>query len=187
MLRPTLVAAATAAAVSMLPGTAGAATGQQVWSQAGCAGCHTLAAAGSTGNGGPNLDYLRPSSAAVAAQVTSGGGGMPSFGGSLTSSDIQALATWVSSVAGGTTASAPASTPSSGTLPPPTVPLSKMSAAKVKRLQRNLARLGFFHHAVTGYYGPITTKAVRRFQRSVGLKADGVWGPQSAAALKTRL
>ena len=187
MVRSTLVAAAAAAAVSMLSGTAGAAAGQQVWSQAGCGGCHTLAAAGSTGNAGPNLDYLRPSSAAIAAQVTTGGGGMPPFGGSLSSSEIQALASWVSSVAGGTAASAPASTPGTGTLPPPTVPLSTMPAAKVKRLQRDLARLGFFHHVVTGYYGPITTTAVKHFQLSVGLKADGIWGPRSEAALKARL
>ena len=62
-----------------------------------------------------------------------------------------------------------------------------MSTAKVKRLQRNLAKLGYFHHVVTGYYGPITTKAVKRFQTSVGLKADGIWGPRSEAALKARL
>jgi cytochrome c553 len=176
------VLAAATAAVSMLPAAAGAATGPQVWSQAGCGGCHTLAAAGSTGNAGPNLDYLRPSSAAVASQVTYGGGGMPSFGGSLSASEIQALATWVSSVAGGTTSGAGAST-----LPPPTVPASTMPAAKVKRLQRDLGKLGFFHHAVTGYYGPITTKAVKRFHRSVGLTPDGVWGPRSQAALSARL
>jgi cytochrome c553 len=179
---PTLAAAA--AAVSMLPATARAGTGQQVWSQAGCGGCHTLAAAGSTGQGGPNLDYLRPSSAAVAEQVTSGGGGMPSFGGSLSSSSIQALASWVASVTGGT---APTSAAPAPGLPPPTVPTSAMPTSKVKRLQADLAKLGFFHHVVTGYYGPITTKAVKRFQRSVGLRADGVWGPQSEAALKARL
>ena len=186
MVRSILVAAAAAAAVSMLPGTAGAATGQQVWSQARCGGCHTLAAAGSTGSVGPNLDDLRPSSGAVAAQVTDGGGGMPSFGSSLSSREIQALAGWVSSVAGATGAT-PASSPSPGTLPAPTVPLSTMSAAKVKRLQRDLARLGLFHHVVTGYYGPITTTAVKHFQLSVGLKADGIWGPRSEAALKARL
>ena len=104
---------------------------------------------------------------------------MPSFGGSLSGAEIQALATWVSSVAGGT--------PGAAGLPAPTVPTSTMSTTKVKRLQRNLARLGFFHHVVTGYYGPITTKAVKRFQRSVGLTADGIWGPKSEAALRARL
>jgi cytochrome c553 len=174
-LKRVLALAGAAATVSILPGTAGAGTGSQVWSQAGCGGCHTLAAAGSSGSAGPNLDYLRPSSAAVASQVTYGGGGMPSFGGSLSTSDIEALATWVSSVAGGT-----ASTPAAA-------PTSSLPTAKVRRLQQDLAKLGFFHHVVTGYYGPVTTKAVKRFQRSVGLAPDGIWGPRTAAALKARL
>ena len=89
------------ATLVLLPATAQAATGPQLWSQAGCGGCHTLNAAGSTGRNGPNLDSLRPSASAVASQVTYGGGGMPSFGGSLSSSDIQALASWVSQSAGG--------------------------------------------------------------------------------------
>jgi mono/diheme cytochrome c family protein len=167
--------AAVGAAFS-LPAAAGAGTGPQVWSQAGCGGCHTLGAAGSTGNAGPNLDALRPSSAAVSAQVTYGGGGMPSFGGSLSSSDIQALASWVSSVAGG----APGATAAAA-------PQTSLSTGKVRRLQHDLARLGFFHHVVTGYYGPVTTKAVKRFQRSAGLTVDGIWGPKSEAALKARL
>jgi len=174
-LKRVLALAGAAAAVSILPGAAAAGTGSQVWSQAGCGGCHTLAAAGSTGSAGPNLDYLRPSSAAVASQVTYGGGGMPSFGGSLSTSEIQSLATWVSSVAGGTTST------------PTAAPSSSMSTAKVRRLQSGLAKLGFFHHVVTGYYGPVTTKAVKRFQRSVGLTPDGIWGARTAAALKARL
>jgi mono/diheme cytochrome c family protein len=175
-LKRVLALAGAAAAVSILPSTAGAGTGSQVWSQAGCGGCHTLAAAGSTGIAGPNLDYLRPSSGAVASQVTYGGGGMPSFGGSLSTSEIQSLATWVSSVAGGTTSSTPAAAPQ-----------SSMPAARVRKLQSGLAKLGFFHHVVTGYYGPVTTKAVKRFQRFVGLTPDGIWGPKTAAALKARL
>src|SRR5690242_2613671 len=59
-------------------GGAAASGGARVWADAGCGGCHTLAAAGASGQGGPNLDQLRPSAAAVAAQVSSGGGGMPS-------------------------------------------------------------------------------------------------------------
>jgi mono/diheme cytochrome c family protein len=165
------VLAAAAAAVSIVPATAAAGTGPQVWSQAGCGGCHTLAAAGASGNAGPNLDYLRPSSATVASQVTYGGGGMPSFGGTLSSTDIQALAAWISSVTGGSAAA----------------PSSSMPAPRVRQLQRNLAKLGFFHHVVTGYYGPVTTKAVKRFQRSVGLTPDGIWGPKSEAALKAHL
>ncbi len=62
-----------------------------------------------------------------------------------------------------------------------------MTVTAVRRLQAALARLGYFHHAVTGYYGVVTTAAVTRFQRSAGLRADGIWGPLSQAALTTRL
>jgi mono/diheme cytochrome c family protein len=65
-----------------------------------CASCHTLAAAGSTGTVGPNLDQLKPSDAIVAHQVTNGGGGMPAFGSSLSKAQITAVAAYVSSVAG---------------------------------------------------------------------------------------
>jgi murein L,D-transpeptidase YcbB/YkuD len=161
--------------VALLPGVARAANGAGIWAQAGCGGCHTLAAAGAAGQVGPNLDVLRPSSAAVAAQVTSGGGGMPSFGSTLSASDIQALAAWVAASAGNSTASG-AATPASG-----------LSTSAVTRLQRNLLRLGYFHGPVTGFYGPLTTAAVKRFQHSAGLAVDGIWGPRSAAALRQRL
>ncbi len=65
-----------------------------------CASCHTLAAAGSTGTVGPNLDQLKPSDSLVVKQVTNGGGGMPAFGSSLSKAQIQAVALYVSSVAG---------------------------------------------------------------------------------------
>jgi mono/diheme cytochrome c family protein len=169
MKRP-LVRAATAAAVLFVPGAAYGANGAQLWSQSGCGGCHTLATAGATGQVGPNLDVLRPSSDAVAAQVTSGGGGMPSFAPALTSTQIRALATWVSTSAGG---AAPAA--------------SGLGTTATVKLQRELAKLGFFHGPFTGFYGPLTTSAVKRFQRSAGLHPDGVWGPLSAAALTKRL
>jgi len=54
--------------------------GKAVFSSAGCTGCHTLAAAHSTGTLGPNLDGLKPDYRAVTAQVTNGGPGMPAFG-----------------------------------------------------------------------------------------------------------
>ncbi len=161
----------------VLPGTAGAATGSQLFSSAGCSGCHTLAAAGAAGSAGPNLDQLRPSASAVASQVTYGGGGMPSFGSSLGAANISTLATWVSSVAGGSSSSAGASANASAS------GVAGLSTAEVKKLQRGLARLGYFHHAITGYYGPVTVAAVKAFQKAVGLKSDGVWGPKTAAAL----
>jgi mono/diheme cytochrome c family protein len=65
-----------------------------------CASCHTLAAAGSTGTVGPNLDQLKPSDALVVHQVTNGGGGMPAFGSTLSKAQIQSVAKYVSTVAG---------------------------------------------------------------------------------------
>ena len=68
--------------------------------KAACASCHTLADAGIKGTIGPNLDQLKPNMARVIRQVTNGGGGMPAFKGTLTPAQIQAVAQYVSSVAG---------------------------------------------------------------------------------------
>jgi cytochrome c553 len=77
------------------------AAGGQVFASAGCGGCHTLSAAKSDGQTGPNLDELKPSSAAVARQVSTGGGGMPSFKGRLSQKQIADVASYVSSSAKG--------------------------------------------------------------------------------------
>jgi len=74
--------------------------GGQVFASAGCGGCHTLAAANSGGNVGPNLDDLKPDFATVQNQVQNGGGGMPSFGGDLSPAEIDAVARYVSDNAG---------------------------------------------------------------------------------------
>ena len=57
--------------------------GKAIFTAAGCAGCHTLAAAGATGNVGPNLDEAKPSAELVTDRVTNGKGVMPSFKGRL--------------------------------------------------------------------------------------------------------
>ncbi len=83
------------------PSTPGSvALGRQVFATAGCAGCHTLADAGATGTVGPDLDAARPSSTLVADRVTNGLGVMPSFAGTLSTEQIDAVAAYVSSVAG---------------------------------------------------------------------------------------
>lgn len=68
---------------------------------AGCAGCHTLADAGSTGTIGPNLDDAMPSEELVVERVTNGLGAMPSFKGELTEQQIADVAAYVSQAAGG--------------------------------------------------------------------------------------
>jgi YVTN family beta-propeller protein len=71
-------------------------SGKAVFASAGCGGCHTLAAAGASGQVGPNLDELKPDAAAVEAVVNSGSGVMPSFKGKLSSEEIKAVAAFVS-------------------------------------------------------------------------------------------
>jgi mono/diheme cytochrome c family protein len=82
-------------------GAAGdAAAGKAVFMSAGCAGCHTLADAGSTGNVGPNLDDAKPDAALVKERVTNGKAPMPAFKGQLSPTQIADVAAYVSSVAG---------------------------------------------------------------------------------------
>jgi mono/diheme cytochrome c family protein len=88
-------------------GLAGATTGAQIFTAAGCAGCHTLSKAGATGTIGPSLndlasspdikgspeDYVRESVLEPDAVVVKGfqAGVMPSFQGKLSDKQIQAL------------------------------------------------------------------------------------------------
>ena len=65
-----------------------------------CGGCHTLADAGTNGAVGPNLDETKPSQDVALKKITNGGGGMPPFKDTLSEEEIQALAEYVSSVAG---------------------------------------------------------------------------------------
>jgi cbb3-type cytochrome c oxidase subunit III len=76
--------------------------GEALFKGAGCASCHTLAAAGATGTLGPNLDQLAPklTLAIIVHQVTNGGAVMPPFKSKLSAAQIQAVAKYVSSSAG---------------------------------------------------------------------------------------
>jgi mono/diheme cytochrome c family protein len=76
------------------------ALGKQVFEKAGCTSCHTLKDAGATGTVGPNLDDAKPPKALVIDRVTNGKGVMPPFKGQLTQAQIDAVAAYVSSVAG---------------------------------------------------------------------------------------
>jgi mono/diheme cytochrome c family protein len=79
--------------------TGGTANGEALFSE-NCASCHTLAAANASGKVGPNLDQLKPSKSVVVKKVTNGGGGMPAFGGRLSTAQIEAIAEYVARVAG---------------------------------------------------------------------------------------
>ena len=72
-----------------------AAAGEAVFASAGCGGCHTLEAAGSSGNVGPNLDESKPPRDLVIDRVTNGQGAMPSFKDSYSEPEIAAVADYV--------------------------------------------------------------------------------------------
>ena len=56
-------------------------------------------------------------------------------------------------------------------------------ASAVRWLQRRLAGLGFWPGPVDGRYGAVTEAAVIGFQADNGLRADGIAGPRTRAAL----
>ena len=53
----------------------------------------------------------------------------------------------------------------------------------VKVIQSKLKDLGFLSGSVDGIFGPNTEKAVKAFQKSAGLKDDGIVGTKTIAAL----
>jgi cbb3-type cytochrome c oxidase subunit III len=73
--------------------------GKSIFSSS-CASCHTLAAAGSSGTIGPNLDEAKPNEALARERVTNGKGVMPSFKGQLSEEQIAAVAKFVAGNAG---------------------------------------------------------------------------------------
>jgi mono/diheme cytochrome c family protein len=84
-----------------LPADTGAATegdaenGKEIYASAGCGGCHTFSAAGSTGTVGPSLDDAAIEVDAAAQQIKNGGGGMPAFGDRLSDQEIADVAAFV--------------------------------------------------------------------------------------------
>jgi mono/diheme cytochrome c family protein len=74
--------------------------GKSIFAQT-CGSCHTLADAGTTGTVGPNLDTSRPSKELAVDRVTNGQGAMPSFEDTLNPAQIEAVAEYVSTAAGG--------------------------------------------------------------------------------------
>lgn len=91
-----------------------------------------------------------------------------------------------------TTPAAPTTTGTAATRPrPPLAPTTTLkpgdTGEQVKRLQRALARLGDSPGGIDGSYGPATLAAVKRFQDSSRLTADGVVGTETLHALQRAL
>jgi mono/diheme cytochrome c family protein len=71
------------------------AAGEAIFAEQGCGSCHTLAAAGTSGTIGPNLDETQPSFELTVDRVTNGSGAMPPFAGTLSPEQINDVAAYV--------------------------------------------------------------------------------------------
>ncbi|MEK1829258.1 NlpC/P60 family protein [Priestia megaterium] len=60
-----------------------------------------------------------------------------------------------------------------------------MKGSAVSSLQQKLKNKGYFSAGVTGYFGSITTSAVKSFQRANGLLVDGEAGPDTLNKLNS--
>ena len=60
---------------------------------------------------------------------------------------------------------------------------SRYGSARVRALQRRLARAGYAPGPIDGLYGPRTQQAVSGFQAAHGLEVDGIAGAQTFAQL----
>ncbi len=72
-----------------------AAAGESIYSSAGCGGCHTMEAAGSSGSIGPNLDDSKPDLALAYDRVKNGRGAMPAFEDQLSEQQIADVSEYV--------------------------------------------------------------------------------------------
>ncbi|MBU8689634.1 peptidoglycan-binding protein [Priestia megaterium] len=81
---------------------------------------------------------------------------------------------------GGSSASTGGSSSSSST-----ILRQGMKGSAVSSLQQKLKNKGYFSAGVTGYFGSITTSAVKSFQRANGLLVDGEAGPDTLNKLNS--
>jgi hypothetical protein len=143
----------------------------------------------------PNRGQLRPSwsqsidrrmvtvAVSLVALLIAGlaAAGVFSGGNSTATLSTPSLPTTTQSTTGATTTAAQPATAPSITLKPGD------KGTQVVVLQRALTRLGFSTGKADGQYGPATTAAVKRFQQSAGLTADGILGPATLRALGQKL
>jgi hypothetical protein len=86
----------------------------------------------------------------------------------------------------GLTAQAPA-TPTAPAVQAPAAPAAPVAVAHhsdfIKKVQTKLNDSGYRSGPVDGIKGPMTTRAVKAFQKAKGLSADGIIGPRTREAL----
>jgi peptidoglycan hydrolase-like protein with peptidoglycan-binding domain len=71
------------------------------------------------------------------------------------------------------------------TTPTTTEPSAETSAA-VSELQQVMTDLGYYDGPIDGVYGEATTEGVTTMQEDLGVTADGIYGPETHHALKSK-
>ena len=75
----------------------------------------------------------------------------------------------------------------SGQLQPATAQSTQtVTGPAVAELQRVMARLGYYSGPIDGVYGAGTVAGVEAMQKALGVNADGIYGPETHAALKNK-
>ncbi|MDE2038305.1 MAG: peptidoglycan-binding protein [Patescibacteria group bacterium] len=137
------------------------------------------------------------SPAAKSSGSSNSGSGSSSSGGSVTSSGSSGGYSPIPIAVNGTTAvycpigfTCTVAAKGAGTAPAPASAYSFQalldrgsSGAGVSALQELLARLGFFSQEPTGFFGPVTERAVKAYQASRGIASVGWVGPETRASL----
>ncbi len=77
-----------------------------------------------------------------------------------------------------TTVTVTVTSPSSTTSTP-----STPTGPAIAELQKVMTRLGYYSGPIDGIYGPATTDGVKKMQSKLGVTADGIYGPETHAAL----
>ena len=75
--------------------------GKTIFKTGPCAGCHTLADAGTRGTVGPNLDQAKPPLSRVVDRLLNGKNAMPPFKGTFSTKQIADVAAYVVKATGG--------------------------------------------------------------------------------------
>jgi len=170
------------------------------WAQGRCGNCHTLAATGSTGTNGPNLDVLQLSAAEIAAKIRAGGAGMPALAKRIPPARIDALAAFIAAEEARAAASnaaldayAAAFSHYQGALQGMLKALESLSApsvlrpthdAEVRTLRRTAGLSGAVSAALRGRHLPAANKAIRELFATAATADQDATRRASAAAVR---
>ena len=148
------------------------------------AGCGSLQGSWTSGEAPPAAAGATPS-------TTASSGWTPAVEATTTPTPSETPSPTPTATPSETATPSPSATPTKKPAPSPsatTKPRTSLirgdSGPKVLALQRRLKELGYWLGAPDGSFGSLTQQAVWAFQKSAGLRRDGVVGPKTLRALE---